>query len=159
MDCKELRRHIDTWVDGELGAEQGRAVEGHMEGCSHCRAEVDSSRAFSRLFKAGTVRLRVSDDFEQVFWKKALARHEEPWFVRVLKDRELLIPFPNVSQVVAMLTLAFLIGGVGGLYVNRSTYSVDIKSQKAFVQYLSGFQEFRGVPSSSVAATYLKKGA
>ena len=108
-----------------------------------------------RLLKESFSTIEPSKDFERVFWRKILERQEEPWFVRVLKDLESLVPFPTPSQAVAFLLVAFLIGGMGGATFNLSTEAFPGGGRTSSL-YLSGFHEVKGIPASSLAATYLK---
>ena len=108
-----------------------------------------------RLLKESFSTIEPSKDFERVFWQKILERQKEPWFTRVLKDLESFVPFPTPTQAVAFLLVAFLIGGTGGV-VSAMNVPTSLEAKRTSVQYLSGFHEFKGVPSSSVAAAYLK---
>ena len=108
-----------------------------------------------KLLKESFSTIEPSKDFERVFWQKILERQKEPWFVRVLKDLESFIPFPTPVQAMAFVLTAFLIGGTGGV-VSAMNVPTSLEAKRTSVQYLSGFHEFKGIPSSSVAATYLK---
>ena len=108
-----------------------------------------------KLLKESFSTIEPSKDFERVFWQKILERQKEPWFVRVLKDIESYIPFPTPSQAVAFLLVALLIGGTGGV-VSAMNVPTSLEAKRTSVQYLSGFHEFKGIPSFSVTATYLK---
>ena len=108
-----------------------------------------------RLLRGSFSTIEPSKDFERVFWQKILERQKEPWFVRVLKDLESLIPSPTPSQAVAFLLVAFLVGGMGGAAFNLSTEAFP-GGGKTASPYLSGFHEVKGIPASSLAATYLK---
>jgi hypothetical protein len=128
MDYKQAKRNIHEWTDEE----------------------------FEILLRAGVSELAPSEGFEARFWKKVIERQKAPWTIRFFRDLESWIPAPNLSGAVASLVIAFLVGGVGG-----STYTIrnaadGSEAQRASIRYLSGFQEFQGVPASSIAGTYLK---
>ena len=108
-----------------------------------------------KLLKESFSTMEPSKDFERMFWQKILERQKEPWFVRVLKDLESLVPFPTLSQTAAFVLTAFLIGGTGGV-VSAMNAPASLDAKRTSVQYLSGFREFKGIPSSSVAGAYLK---
>ena len=108
-----------------------------------------------KLLKGSFSTIEPSKDFERVFWQKVFERQKEPWLVRVFKDLESFIPLPTPAQAVAFVLTAFLIGGTGGA-VSAMNVPADLEAKRTSVQYLSGFHEFKGIPSSSVAATYLK---
>jgi anti-sigma factor RsiW len=44
MDCAELERSLDAWVDGELDAREEVEAERHVAGCDRCRVEAERSR-------------------------------------------------------------------------------------------------------------------
>jgi hypothetical protein len=38
MTCDQVRRELTAYLDGELAADRGSAVRGHLRGCAACRA-------------------------------------------------------------------------------------------------------------------------
>lgn len=93
--------------------------------------------------------IQLSADFGQRFWEKVDARKNRSWLGRVSEQWHWEIVFPNLTQAVAVVLIAVSVGAAGGAYstVNRANASL---------QTLSGFQEHRGVPSSSVAGAYFR---
>jgi anti-sigma factor (TIGR02949 family) len=55
MDCNELERSVDAWLDGELDERDRLELERHVEGCPHCGA---LSRARAGLRLATRAKLR-----------------------------------------------------------------------------------------------------
>jgi len=55
MDCTELERSVDAWLDGELDDRDRTEVERHLEGCPGCRPLAD---ARARLRTATRAKLR-----------------------------------------------------------------------------------------------------
>lgn len=157
MNCGSVKKYLSSWVDGELKTSENRGFEEHLASCASCQREEESLKAFSGLLRMSAERIEPSFDFESRFWKKAFEREKEPWLVRILKDFESLIPVPSLGQVFAVLTLALFIGGASGVVSATNTLTPDrIQGSKESVQYLSGFREFGGIPSPSVAGAYLK---
>lgn len=157
MNCGSVKKYLSSWVDGESEISDPKAFEEHLAGCSSCQREEESFKAFSGLLRMSAERIEPSFDFDSRFWKKAFEREKEPWLVRILKSLETLVPAPNFGQVFAALTLALLIGGASGVVSATNTLTPDrIQGSKESIQYLSGFREFGGVPSPSVAGVYLK---
>jgi len=127
MDCKPAKKSVRQWTEGE----------------------------FETLLRAGVPEITPSREFDARFWEKVTERQKEPRLIKLFRDLEAWIPTPNFSGAVAVVLIAFLVGGASGVYSIKSA-PPSLESQRSSVQYLSGFREFQGVPASSVAATYLK---
>ncbi|MGH7198450.1 MAG: hypothetical protein ACREH5_06915 [Candidatus Omnitrophota bacterium] len=112
-------------------------------------------QCLDKALKAGAPEIAPSPGFDAIFWKKVMERQKEPRLVRLFRDLESWVPTPNFSGAVAVVLIAFLVGGTGGVYSIKNA-PPSLIAQRSSVQYLSGFREFQGVPASSVAATYLK---
>lgn len=110
---------------------------------------------FETLLRADVPEMAPSREFDTLFWKKVTERQKEPRLVRLFRALEAWVPTPNFSGAVAVVLIAFLVGGAGGVYSARNV-APSLEAQRSSVQYLSGFREFQGIPASSVAATYLK---
>src|ERR1700682_5824721 len=54
MQCERARELLSPYLDGELSAEERRAVAAHIEGCRSCAAQADDFRRIGRtLAEAG----------------------------------------------------------------------------------------------------------
>lgn len=42
MQCTEIRKKINAWLDGELPSGEAELVAAHVAGCRNCRVEADS---------------------------------------------------------------------------------------------------------------------
>lgn len=51
MGCEEARLLLDAYVDGELSAEQERALMEHVESCAACREEFNAAVMLQRIIK------------------------------------------------------------------------------------------------------------
>ena len=148
MTCKDYRKKLYLGV-------QEKDLLAHLEDCPQCRKESKSIEALDGFLKGAFSTIEPSKNFERVFWQKILERQKDPWFERTLKSLESFVPFPTPSQAFAFSLVAFLIGGTGGA-VSAMNAPVNMDAKRTSVVYLSGFNEFKGIPSSSVAATYLQ---
>ncbi len=110
---------------------------------------------FETLLRAGVTEIAPSREFDALFWNKVAERQKEPPLARLFRRLGAWVPTPNFSGAVAVVLIAFLVGGAGGVYSARNA-APSLEAQRSSVQYLSGFREFQGIPASSVAATYLK---
>jgi anti-sigma factor RsiW len=91
MDCQEMRRSVETYVDGEFDGRELAEANRHLSSCSPCREAVESQRRLRAMLRAklreamgpgsgaGTapegLRGRITD---------ALARQRRPAWRRVL---------------------------------------------------------------------------
>lgn len=77
MDCKELLKIINQYIDGEIDPGVCREFEGHMAECKPCRVVVDSIRKTITLYQGerefdipAPVRDRLHDALREK-WKKS----------------------------------------------------------------------------------------
>ena len=111
------------------------------------------------MLRAGAEAVEPSPDFEANFWQKVFALEKEPWSSRLFRELESLVPVPSLAESFAVLLIALLIGGAGGAFSAVNTLTPErLQAERASVRYLSGFSEFKGLPSPSLAAAYLETG-
>ncbi len=157
MRCRWRGRNISQWLDGELKATERAELEMHLGSCPICKQEVEAWKKLHNLIQMGNIDVEPSSDFEATFWEKVSARSKEPWLTRVFKSLEASIPIPNLAQVFVVLLFAFFVGGAGGALSAMNTLTPQrVEGATNSIRYLSGFQEFKGVPSSSMTAVYLR---
>lgn len=61
MEHETYREWLDLDLAGELGAEEDRRLQAHLEGCADCRAERHTLQALDTFLAAG--RVQVREDF------------------------------------------------------------------------------------------------
>lgn len=67
---------LHAYLDGELPEDKSRFVEAHVESCGGCADELRSLQKLKTLLQdAGEI--RVSPDYDAVFWKKVRAVEEK----------------------------------------------------------------------------------
>lgn len=156
MKCK-YQKYINQWVEQRIVHSQKPLFEAHLKGCGSCQKEVIAYQKLNELLRSSIPVTKPSSDFERIFWQKLLERQKEPWWAKVSRQLESLVPMLNLSQAFALLFFALIIGGAGGTLSAMNTLtSNNMASSRTSIQYLSGFQEFQGVPSASVTAAYLR---
>lgn len=155
VKCKAAKRDIYRWVDKELKGAEEEALEEHLGQCSFCQKELESIQSFDQVLKAAPGKIDLSGNFERVFWEKISNREKKPLVVKLLRDFQSFLPALNLSQALAALVISFFIGGASGV-VFTTTLAQQLPSQRASIHYLSGFREFKGVPETSMAGSYLK---
>ncbi len=54
MNCENLLKQLNDYVDGDIDPEVCEQYEAHMEDCNPCQVVVDNIRKTITLYKAGT---------------------------------------------------------------------------------------------------------
>ena len=44
MNCEDVKKRLDPWLDRETKEEETRALEGHVDECVSCREIVEGER-------------------------------------------------------------------------------------------------------------------
>ena len=52
MDCTDIERLLDAWLDGELASKDAADAAAHLDLCPTCRAEADRRRALRNALRA-----------------------------------------------------------------------------------------------------------
>ena len=155
MECKAAKRSISGWVDGEVNSTKKLELESHLRSCLSCQKEVQACQTLNSLLWQAVSSIEPSNQFDTTFWNKVADRQRAPWFVQILNDLESLIPTPNLKQAVAFATLAFFIGNLGGAVSAMNAEVPGVDPATSIKQY-SALQGYKGIPSYSLAATYLR---
>ena len=147
MNCKTAREKIDRFLDHELPEKEGKELEEHLRNCFSCQEEKQKAKKLHELIRALLTKIEPSNNFENSFWQKVTERE---------KAHPPLLPlfFPTLSQAIALLLIAFLIGGTGGILTTANQKKQEPKITPAS---LSRFPEYKGLPAASMTAIYLKE--
>lgn len=157
MKCQLARKNIDRWLAESLETSFLKQFKEHVESCLSCQKDVERAEAFETLLRMPVSLVEPSPNFEALFWKKVSERGRKSWLSKLVLDLESLVPVPSFAQALVVLFLAFFIGGAGGAFSAAQILTPEqIKGSRLSIQYLSGFQEFNGIPSPSLTASYLK---
>ncbi len=65
MPCGQDRQTLAAYLDGEVQAEQGNALEQHLRTCTECAAEVATMLSLRRTMRAAKTRFTPSAQFRQ----------------------------------------------------------------------------------------------
>ncbi len=65
MDCQEVRKFIQIYLDDEFDESDRRDLEEHLAGCPECRARADYERRFRQAIKARIPRPSTTEEFRQ----------------------------------------------------------------------------------------------
>ena len=72
MNCSRVRKWIPLYAGADLSARKFRHLEKHLEGCAHCRTEVEEHKAALAGFQ--TLADRETLDWPDAEWKALMAR-------------------------------------------------------------------------------------
>lgn len=133
MDCRSCRDDLTAYLDGELEPARVHQVEAHMQGCSSCRAELESLEKASRLVAAHLPEIEPGPDA----WDRVAARIAADGAGR---RQARILPFPKLRPWItaAAALAASLILGVGlwGIWQHR-------RSEDALHQYMNEYVQKR----------------
>ena len=110
-NCSWTRDHIDPYVDGELGGQELRAFEDHVEGCLTCRRDLELARSLVSELRALPA-LECPDSV--VDEAAARAGVETTGIARTWRDRlgdlwaarPVLVPRPAMAAVLVVIVAA-----------------------------------------------------
>ena len=119
MKCKEIQKYLSDYLDEQLAESQREAVEGHLQGCQGCAAEVKAYRAIlSEAAKLEKVAAPDSlwaaieselDDEEGTLWDRVRQRVGD-WNARISEVVRMPLPAIQVAGVAAILFIGILMG-------------------------------------------------
>lgn len=155
MNCRNIQRIKYAFQDGALSEIQTRSVEAHLKICLSCGEAYRESLALNKMLRVGQPVIEPSPGFEARFWARVRERETEGWLAKLDRFLADILPVPQLAPVAAFLLAAFLIGSAGG-FVSFIDLANDAYRETVQVIPLSGFQEYKGVPSSSLTGTYLR---
>jgi anti-sigma factor RsiW len=78
--CESWKVKLDTYVDGELPADEMRAVDTHMKTCPSCAADALARVQMKRSIQAAGIRFRPSAEFRQRVQQRVAGKQRRPAF-------------------------------------------------------------------------------
>lgn len=63
--CDDLKRIAYFFLDGELGDDQGKAVQSHLDGCTFCRNRILIHQRFRLFIRSRLVAQPASEQLRQ----------------------------------------------------------------------------------------------
>ena len=76
---EQWRSQLDTYLDGELPADQMRALDAHLRSCPSCAADALARVQFKRAVKTAGARFAPSAEFRDRIQKKVAAKPRRSW--------------------------------------------------------------------------------
>lgn len=77
LDCRDVDKFIDAYVDGEFAVEERRHLEAHLVACEPCRLKVHSQEQWKRAVQAAAPREPAPPELRQRI-RRALAQEPVP---------------------------------------------------------------------------------
>jgi anti-sigma factor (TIGR02949 family) len=112
MNCKQVQRRLNAYLDGELPAEMRQTLEAHLDGCSACAHEWAAHQKLRQLLDEPPT-ATVPEGFARLVRERA-SRHAVS--VRRRATPEVWRAYPIPVRAAAMLALGagLLVGGLMG---------------------------------------------
>jgi anti-sigma factor RsiW len=136
MKCTYVRQMISQYVDGELGLDEKKDFESHIQSCASCREELEETRALHRLF-ASAERFAAPYGFAT----RVLANLEEK------ERRPLFLRAAQVALALVVMTFGIISGNL--ILAERTDHIGQTTVQEAFSLDL-----FQATPPDSIGGIY-----
>ena len=75
MEHREIKKLISSYHDGELSAEQKKAIQAHVKICGECRQELEEMRQFEEVMNKMELK-KPKPEVWQVYWTSVYNRLE-----------------------------------------------------------------------------------
>ena len=145
MKCREVRRKLSAYMDGELNLYEKKMVETHLRSCTECQHELEILKetweeigALSLPEAAPYFYARLKARMKELEKKKRLS-----WVERVL------IPASAVVVIVLGIFIGSTVSRNGNLQAANSSAEEELVSSL----YLNSFDDF---PNSSLGEVYIE---
>ncbi|MBC8438597.1 MAG: zf-HC2 domain-containing protein [Deltaproteobacteria bacterium] len=154
--CKDIRKKISAFQDGEVNQAQKESIEIHLQNCRECKKE----------FEAMMLTYQSIDKLPQIehgpmFTQQVMAGiNKTSWLDRFLNN--ILRPLPVPAAMTAMVMIGLLSGALlGNLVIQDQLNPLELSfpwnspDQEIIVSSLS-LDSFNAVPPGSIADGFLR---
>jgi anti-sigma factor RsiW len=100
MTCRETKNLLNAYVDGELDSAGSLSVEGHVQACASCLADVENLHALTSAIQTGSLRFKAPQRVKKKV--QAAIRAESPGARRGFFDWRWVGAFASVVLIVAL---------------------------------------------------------
>ena len=83
MNCDEIKKELDSYHDGELGADLRARIEAHLAGCAECRVGLKAIDSIEKLVMKAP-EAEISPWFEQRLMNRIRAEEGRRWIFGAL---------------------------------------------------------------------------
>lgn len=146
MKCRQVRRLISRYVDEELGPDEKRDFDQHIQGCASCREELEQTLALHRMF-ASAERYPAPYGFAT----RVMANLQEKEGSRLrglVPVRPLFLRAAQVAVALVIMTIGIVSGNL--LLAERTPPAGQTAVQETFSLDL-----FQSTPPNSMAGIYV----
>ncbi len=145
MKCREVKRKLSAYMDGELNLHEKKMVETHLRSCAKCQHELEILK--ETWEEMGTLPLPDPDPYFYARLKARMKAREKKrkasWVEQVL------IPASAVAVIVLGVFIGSTVSRNGNLQVANSSAEEELVS----FPYLNSFDDF---PDSSFGKVYIE---
>ncbi len=152
MDCREIKRKLSAYQDGELADSQRAQVELHLKGCPDCAAALQQLNQLWEFM--GNVETIESAPY---FWTRFAQRWQERTQPKP-SWRPIFIPFQKLSfsvLVIGLLVLGLAIGMFLGQNIYHHSQVASTVSAEQELDQVFPMTSFDDFPEQSVAQAYV----
>jgi ferric-dicitrate binding protein FerR (iron transport regulator) len=112
VNCKEVRRNLSAYADGELAPETAEEVRAHLNACTDCTAELDFHKRLSKVSSDAFAKTPFNDNLVNAAFSRITERRVVA--VRSSVFRRIALAAASVLAVVSIIFLASLYVGETG---------------------------------------------
>jgi anti-sigma factor RsiW len=145
MKCRHAKRMISQYVDDELGLDEKKGFDSHIQSCAACREALEEVRSLHRLF-ASAERFPAPYGFAT----RVLANLDEKEGARVrglFSTRPLLLRAAQVAFALLVMTVGVV---SGNMLLTERTGSIG----QTAVQETFSLDLFQATPPGSIGGIY-----
>jgi anti-sigma factor RsiW len=153
MDCREIKKRLSPYQDGELPEEESTMIAYHIASCPDCAQELRTLQTTSLLLK-GDTEVEPSPDFLSQVVNRVSREDERYLFFR--KPYWPLNSLPTSARLTIGLILAIFIGvGLGSITSPDERGTVIVQKQERNAVIAAALENFQSVHPQSLTQAYI----
>jgi len=145
MKCREVKRKLSAYMDGELDLHEKKMVETHLQSCAKCQHEL---KILKETWEEIT-NLPLPDPVPYFYTRLKVRMEEREKKKRLNWVEQVLIP----ASAVAVIALGVFIGSTVSRNGNLQIANSSVEEELVSSLYLNSFDDF---PNSSLGEVYIE---
>jgi anti-sigma factor RsiW len=149
MKCSQIEKMISRYVDNDLGLEEKRLFELHIQECPGCKHELEEVRAVHELFTSAE-RFPAPYGFTTRVMANLEAK-EPSWLWQLFTFRPFFLRAVEVAFALVVIVIGMVSGSV--LVADRTS---EKQAVQATVQESFSLDLFEATPPGSIGGAYMQ---